>query len=65
MHSFIENEEKSCKYKYVNSSMIVFLILYVNKIFLIKNDISYITENKSFTVIIILHKELWKRHPSS
>ena len=65
MHVFVENEEKSCKYKWVNSSMSVFLILYVNKIFLIKNDIFYITENKNFAIIIILHKGLGKSisHP--
>ena len=58
MHSFIENEEESCKYKWVNSSMSTFLILYVNKILLIKKDIPYSTENKGFAIIIILHKEL-------
>ena len=36
--------------------MSVFLILYVNKIILIGNDISYITGNKGFTVIIVLQK---------
>ena len=56
MHGFIENKEEPCKYKWVNSSMNVFLILYVNKILLIKNDIPYITETNSFNVIIILHK---------
>ena len=65
MHGFIENEEGPCKYKWVNSSMSVFLILYVNKIFLIENDISYITENKDFSIIIVLHKRLEKRHLSS
>ena len=35
MHDFIENEEKFCKYKWVNSSVSVFLILYVDKFFLI------------------------------
>ena len=57
MHDFIENEEEPYKYKWVNSSMSVFFILYVNKIFLFRNDISYIIENKSFVIIIIiLHK---------
>ena len=56
MHDFVENEEEPCKYKWIDSSMNVFLILYMNKIFLIKNDISYITENKDFAVIIVLHK---------
>ena len=57
-HGFIENEEKPYKYKWVNSSMSVFFILYVNNFFLIENDISYITGNKSFTVIIIFYKGL-------
>ena len=60
MHGFIENEGEPYKYKWVNSSMSLFLILYVNKILLIKNDILYIIENKDFTVIIILHKGLGK-----
>ena len=55
MHGFIENEEKSCKYKWVNSSVSVFLILYMNEILLIENDIPYITENKGFAVIIVLY----------
>ena len=63
MHGFVENEEESWKYKWVNSSVSVFLILYVNKIFLIKNDIFYIIENKDFTFIIVLHKELEKSIP--
>ena len=58
MHGFIENEDEPCKYKWVNSSVSVFLDLYVNEIFLIENDISYITENKDFAVIIIFHKRL-------
>ena len=43
----------------------VFFVLYMNKIFLIENDISYITENKDFAIIIILHKGLEKSisHP--
>ena len=63
MHSFVENEEESCKYKWVNSSVSIFLILYVNKIFLIENDISYIIGNKDFTIIIILHKRFEKSIP--
>ena len=64
-YGFVENEEKSYKYKWVNSFMSVFLILFVNEILLIENDIPYITENKSFDVIIVLHKELKKgiSHP--
>ena len=64
MHGFVENEEEPCKYKWINSSMSIFLILYMNKIFLIKNDTPYITGNKSFA-IIILHKGLRKSisHP--
>ena len=65
MHDFVENEEESCKYKWVNSSMSVFLILYVNKIFLSENDIPYIIGNRDFTIIIVLHKGLRKSisHP--
>ena len=59
-HGFIENEEEPCKYKWVNSYMSVFLILYMNKIFLIGNDIPCIIGNKYFAIIIVLHKRLWK-----
>ena len=58
----IENEEEPCKYKWINSSVSVFF-LYVNEIFLIKNDILYITENKDFAVIVVLHKGLRKDIP--
>ena len=60
MHGFIENEDKPYKYKWVNSSVSVLFILYMNEIFLIKNDIPYIIENKGFAVIIVLHKGLRK-----
>ena len=65
IHGFVENEEKLYKYKWVNSFMSIFFILYVNKIFLMENDIPYITSNKDFTIIIILHKGLGKSisHP--
>ena len=63
MHGFVKNKEEPCKYKWVNSSVSVFLILYVNKIFLIRNDIPYIIENKDFTVIVILHKGFEKSNP--
>ena len=43
--------------------MSIFLILYENKIFLIENDIPYITENKNFAVIIVLHKGFEKNIP--
>ena len=64
MYDFVKNEEPY-KYKWVNSSVNVFLILYVNKILLIENDIPYITGNKCFTIIIVLHKKLGKSisHP--
>ena len=62
-YDFIENEEKSCKYKWVNSFVSIFFILYVNKIFLIKNNISYIIGNKNFTVIIVLHKRFGENIP--
>ena len=38
-YSFIRNSEESCIYKWVNGSVIVFLILYVNDILLIRNDV--------------------------
>ena len=60
MHDFVENEKEPCKYKWVDSSMSVFFILYMNQIFLIENDIPYITGNKGFIVIIILHKGFGK-----
>ena len=63
MHGFIENEEESYKYKWINSSVSTFLILYVNKIFLIKKDIPYIIGNKGFAIIIVLHKGLGKSIP--
>ena len=65
MHGFIENKEETYKYKWINSSMSIFLILYVNKIFLIKNDIPYIMRNKDFAIIIAFYKGLWKSifHP--
>ena len=66
IHGFVKNKEESYKYKWINSSMSVFFILYVNEIFLIKNDIFYIIENKNFAVIIVLHKRFEKSisHPS-
>ena len=60
MHNSIENKEESCKYKLVDSFMSIFLILYMNEILLIENDIPYITGNKGFTIIIVLHKEFGK-----
>ena len=65
MHGFVENEEELCKYKWINNSMSIFLVQHVNEIFLIENDIPYITENKGFTIIIVLHKGLRKSisHP--
>ena len=45
--------------------MSIFLIPYVNEILLIRNDILYITKNKSFTIVIVFHKGLRKgiSHP--
>ena len=65
MHGFVKNEEEPCKYKLINNYMNVFLIVYVNKIFLIENDIPYITGKKNFAIIIVLHKGLRKNisHP--
>ena len=38
-YGFIKNGKEPCIYKWVNNSMIVFLILYVDDILLIGNDI--------------------------
>ena len=39
MYGFVRNGEDLCIYEWVNNSMIVFLVLYVDDIFLIKNDV--------------------------
>ena len=39
-YGFVRNGEEFCIYKWVNDSMVVFLILYVDDILLIDNDIS-------------------------
>ena len=46
MYSFIRNEKESCIYKWINDSMVVFLILYVDNILLIENDIPALQEIK-------------------
>ena len=55
-YGFVENEEEPYKYKWYNSSVSVFFVLYMNEILLIENDIPYIIGNKNFAIIIILHK---------
>ena len=40
MYGFIRNGEESCTYKWANSSIIIFFMLYVDDILLIKNDVS-------------------------
>ena len=39
MYSFIQNGEEPYIYKWVDNSVIVFLVLYVDDILLIENDI--------------------------
>ena len=39
MYGFIKNREESCIYKWVNSPVVIFLVLYVDDILLIENDI--------------------------
>ena len=39
-YGFIKNGEEPCIYKWANSSVIVFLVLYVDDILLIKNYVS-------------------------
>ena len=64
MHGLVKNEEPY-KYKWINNFVSVVFVLNVNEIFLIENDIPYITENKSFIIIIVLNKGLKKSisHP--
>ena len=38
-YGFIKNREEPCIYKWINGPVVVFLILYVDDIFLIGNDI--------------------------
>ena len=63
MYGFIENKEELYKYKWVNSFVSVFLVLYMNESLLTENDTPYITKNKGFTIITILHKGLKKSFP--
>ena len=39
LYGFIRNREEPCIYKWVNDSMIIFLIMYVDEILLVENDI--------------------------
>ena len=39
MYGFVRNREEPCIYKWANGSIIVFLLLYIDDIFLIENDV--------------------------
>ena len=39
MCGFVKNGEELCVYKWTNSSMVIFLVLYIDDILLIKNNI--------------------------
>jgi len=39
MYGFVKNGEESCIYKWVNNSVVIFLVLYADDILLIGNDI--------------------------
>ena len=39
MYDFIKNEEEPCVYKWANNSVVIFLVLYIDDIFLIRNNI--------------------------
>ena len=39
MYDFVRNGEEPCIYKWLNNSMVLFLVLYVDDILLIRNDI--------------------------
>ena len=45
-YGFIRNGEEPCIYKWVNGSVIIFLILYVDDILLVGNDIAALQEIK-------------------
>ena len=45
-YSIVRNGEELCIYKWINNSMIVFLVLYVDDILLIKNDVPALQEIK-------------------
>ena len=45
-YGFIKNEEEPCIYKWANSPVVVFLVLYVDDIFLIRNDVPTLQEIK-------------------
>ena len=40
MYGFVSKGEEPCIYKWINDSVVVFLILYMDDILLIENDIS-------------------------
>ena len=46
MYGFVRNEEEPYIYQWLNDSVVVFLILYVDDILLIKNDIPTLQEIK-------------------
>ena len=59
MYDFVENEAKSCMYKWANNSIIVFFIWFANEILLIKNDIPTLHGIKIWLSFIFFIK-VWK-----
>jgi hypothetical protein len=55
---FIKNVEEPCVYKKVSGSIVIFLVLYVDDIFLIRNDIPMMESVKSSLRKILSMKDL-------
>lgn len=47
-YSFEQNVDEPCVYKKINRKVVAFLVLYVDDILLIGNDVSYLTDIKSW-----------------
>ena len=45
-YDFIRNREKICIYKWINGSIVIFLVLYMDDILLIENDVPALQEIK-------------------
>ena len=64
-YGFIKNREEPCIYKWANSSIVIFFVLYVDGILLIENDISVLQSIKAMAIITVLHEEFGRSilHP--
>ena len=55
---FIKNKKEPCVYKRISESTITFLVLYIDDIFLIRNDILMLTSVKRWLSKKIFMKDL-------